>query len=485
MDMRRIALGVAAAALIVALAGPFAPGTNRAADAQSPDDALLARGKIDHVVVIVMENRTFDNVFGGDGIAGHPSPYPGANAVVPAQIATLMTTAPFAPQPAPGPNNWHDTFECVATGGFSNAAWIQNGSPNTCSGFNFTPPNGPFYYLDVPNRAVYWAIAQSYEIDDAFFAPGSTDSFPGHQFIVAGRSADPDGDWVADQPLYGYSTGSAVGCADLDTPGPTPTILVPALGPSASPWVVPVMRGGEGECYTATTFADRLEDRRRAAPGPSRAPFSWQHYASYGAPQPHAGSAFNGFVNSTRWWNRPWPLASAQAIPDAQAGRLPSFAWIKPPCINSSDHPGTGNGGPSWIEDVVNAIGTGPQWKGTAIFVIWDDWGGFYDHVAPPSPRPWDGLGPGLRTPFLVISPYVATGNVAHGTADYGSIMRFVEQLFDVRSLDALDAHSPDLRGFFDFSTARPFVAVTAQPTVHWGPVCEAEDPREARNFRD
>jgi phospholipase C len=173
-------------------------------------------------------------------------------------------------------------------------------------------------------------------------------------------------------------------------------------------------------------------------------------------------------------------------IADARRGALPTFAWVKPPCVPASDHPGTGNGGPSWVEDVVNAIGSRPdEWDHTAIFVVWDDWGGFYDHVVPPSPRAWDGLGPGLRTPFLVISPYVKPGNVAHGISDYGSILRFVEQLFDVGSLGGIDAHSPDLRGFFDFSTSHPFAPVTARPTVSWTTLCPKADPRQALDFRD
>jgi phospholipase C len=498
MDLRRIAFGTAAAALIVALAGPLTHS-----GAQGPDDAMLARGKIDHVVVIVMENRTFDNVFGGDNVVlGHPAPYPGADAVVPTPIASAMLIADFdqrlIPSPAPGsaqppgPNNWHDTYQCVASGAFSNAAWQANASsPMTCSGLEFTSPNGPFYYLDAQDRAVYWAVARQFEIGDAFFAPGSTDSYPGHQFIVAGRSSDADGDEIVDQPFYGYSQyAGTTGCADVLSgsarPGPTPAILVPALGPPSSPWAVPTMRGFEGECYTAETFADKLVERQRARPQPA-ATLTWTHYATATSiPSPYGGGgAFNGFINNAGWWNHVWPPAK-QVIADARQGRLPTFAWVKPPCVPASDHPGTGNGGPSWVEDVVNAIGSRPdEWGHTAIFVVWDDWGGFYDHVVPPSPRAWDRLGPGLRTPFLVISPYVKPGNVAHGISDYGSILRFVEQLFDVGSLGGIDAHSPDLRGFFDFSTSHPFAPVTARPTVSWTTLCPKADPRQALDFRD
>jgi phospholipase C len=487
MDIRRIAFVLAGAALFAAVALPVAHDGRAAA--QGPDDAVLARGKVDHVIVIVMENRTFDNVFGGDGIAGHPSPYPSANALVPPSIVPLMTIAAFKPQPAPGPNNWHDTFECVASGGFTNAAWQANASPNSCSGFNFTPPNGPFYYLDVADRAVYWNIAQQYELGDAFFAPGSTDSYPGHQFIVAGRSSDADGDEIADQPFYGntsYHAGYTTGCADVlgaASPGPTPSILVPAIGPTSSPWVVPVTRGFDGECYQAATFADRLVQRSYEKIAPA---FTWQHYATVTTiPAPYSGEQpFNGFINSATWWNHPWPQAT-QVLGDAKTSALPTFAWVKPPCVPASDHPGTGNGGPSWVEDVVNAIGNSPNWNSTVIFVIWDDWGGFYDHATPPPTRTNDDLGPGLRTPFLVISPFVVPGNVTHGTGDYGSILRFVEQLYGIRPLGDIDAESPDFRGAFDFSTTRPFVTVTAAPSITWSDACKAGEHQDWSHFRD
>ncbi|MBV8748440.1 MAG: hypothetical protein JO103_01870, partial [Candidatus Eremiobacteraeota bacterium] len=328
-----------------------------------------------------------------------------------------------------------------------------------------------------------------------FFAPGSTDSYPGHQYIVAGRSSDADGDQVADQPLYtaapGHTYGGyADGCADAapmalspapmtlsPLPAPSaspvlpPLIVVPALGPSASPWAIPTTRGFEGECYDWPTFADRLVVASFTHPS-----ITWTHYATVtSAPSAFGGEQpFNGFVNYARWWNAQWPPA-AQVLEDARHEHIRTFSWVKPPCVHASDHPGTGDGGPSWVQDVVNAIGSRKaQWDETAIFVIWDDWGGFYDHVTPPSPRAFDGLGPGLRTPFLIISPYVKPGTVATGVADYGSILRFTEQLFGIQSLHGIDDSSPDLTGFFDFSTTRPFVQVTASPTTTWQQACSA-----------
>jgi phospholipase C len=476
--LRFLTPAVALAAAAVALAAPPAKLGSRPAVAAGPTatpDGILARGKISHVVVIVMENRTFDNVFGGDSIAGHPTPYPNAAAAIPAPIATLMRTATFVD--TSGSNNFHNVFQCVASGGFTNAQWQQNAqSPMPCSGWKFASPNQPFWYLAAADRTVYSAIAQQYELGDAFFAPASSDSFPAHQYIVAGQSSDADGDTIADQPYYlpphgGYTTG----CADATaTSAPTPAIQVPALGSPASPWAVPTTRGLEGECYAVTSFADRLA--ASASSQRSSGVVDWQHFATQTAiPAAYSGEQpFNGFVNIKRWWNHRWAPSGNNVLALAQRGGMPGFAWVKPPCVDASDHPGTGEGGPSWVQDVVNAVGSNTtQWERTAIFVVWDDWGGLYDHVVPPSPRAWDHAGPGLRTPFLIVSPYVKPNTVAHGTADYGSVMRFVEELYSIPPLGNLDTHSPELSGFFDFSTARPFVKITAAPSTPWAAACK------------
>ncbi|HEY4439695.1 MAG TPA: alkaline phosphatase family protein, partial [Candidatus Elarobacter sp.] len=448
--------------ILFVVAGLAAIGIPQVAAPSTTPDGILARGKIDRVVVVVMENRTFDNVFGGVKSAslGATAPYAGADSIVPPPVAGWMRTATF--RDTSNTNNFHNVFQCVAGGGFSSAAWQKtSAAPLSCSGWHFGSAVQPFWFLTSEDRRVYWEIAHRYEMGDAFFAPTSTDSYPAHQYIVAGQARDAEHDTVAAETFYGTSGNYPTGCADwAASPDPTPSILVPALGPPASPWAIPTMRGTEGECYDVDTFADLLA---KASHGQSA--FTWQHYATDATiPAAFSGEQpFNGFVNIRRWWNHPWAPSGKNLIEVARRGAMPNFSWVKPPCTWASDHPGSDDGGPSWVQDVVNAVGSnGPQWNRTVIFVVWDDWGGLYDHVVPPSPRPWDHMGPGLRTPFLVISPYVANGAVTHGVADYGSVMRFVEDLFSLGRLNAMDAHAPDLTGLFDFSQLRPFVPLAA-----------------------
>jgi phospholipase C len=466
----RLAFGtIFVAATIVALAAPLASRVSAAAVAADPTptpDGILARGKISTVVVIVMENRTFDNVFGGDAIAGHPSPYPGTDSLVPSGIAQNMTAVDFT---SAGPGNWHTSFQCAAQSGFSVAIWNALASGTPCFSQGLTQQYQPLQYLSVSDRAVYWQIAQQYEVGDHFFAVTSTDSYPAHQYIVAGQSVDADGDVVA--APYSANTNGPQGCFDLGNPYASVTVQAlitpppsPATLPPSSPgvgWLTPVQRGVEGECYNVPSFADRL----------AAAQVSWNNYATV-----DDSGLFNGFNEIRSRYATSWPLSGANVLAIAQAAALPNFSWIKPPCTAASDHPTTGEGGPSWVASVVNAIGGTVQWNTTAIFVVWDDWGGFYDHALPPATRP-DGLGPGLRTPFLLISPYVKPGSVATGVADYGSILRFAEDLFSAAPINAaagtVDTRSPDLTGYFDFvdppqTQFRPITA-TSKP---WTGAC-------------
>ncbi len=138
------------------------------------------------------------------------------------------------------------------------------------------------------------------------------------------------------------------------------------------------------------------------------------------------------------------------------------MSWIVPDFQNS-DHPGNSSDtGPSWVAQVVDAIGKSPAWKSTVIFIVWDDWGGWYDHVPPPGPQRFGGLG--FRVPFIVVSPYARNGYISHNDYEFGSIIRFVEDNWSMPRLGTTDATSPDFtRDFFDFGQqARTFNPVTA-----------------------
>ncbi|HTU80552.1 MAG TPA: alkaline phosphatase family protein, partial [Candidatus Acidoferrales bacterium] len=168
-------------------------------------------------------------------------------------------------------------------------------------------------------------------------------------------------------------------------------------------------------------------------------------------------------------------------LSDESGGKLPLAAvtWILPGPL-SSDHPGVplGKCGPSWVASVIDAIGASKDWNDTVIFVIWDDWGGFYDHVAPYVVR--DQAGPGFRVPLLVVSPYVRRGAVVHTDVEFATLLKFTETTFDLGSLGATDA-SPylnNLDAFFNFSQSpAPFTKIPVPPSI----LCSGKTPLPSR----
>ncbi|MBV8491337.1 MAG: hypothetical protein JO199_12475, partial [Candidatus Eremiobacteraeota bacterium] len=106
--------------------------------------------------------------------------------------------------------------------------------------------------------------------------------------------------------------------------------------------------------------------------------------------------------------------------------------------------------GPNWVTSVVNAIGQGPDWGSTAIFITWDDWGGWYDHVAPPTQ--FDAFEPGFRVPIIVLSPYVSRGVVNHDVHYTSSILHYIETNFGLGSLGKMDARADNFSDIFSYT---------------------------------
>jgi phospholipase C len=132
------------------------------------------------------------------------------------------------------------------------------------------------------------------------------------------------------------------------------------------------------------------------------------------------------------------------------------------PNYHNSDHPGNkSDTGPSWVASVVNAIGKSPAWRSTAIVIVWDDWGGLYDHLAPPFKDDQGGLG--LRVPAIVVSPFAKRGYVTHRVYEFGSIVRLIEDNWNLGRLGTTDQRSASLlTDAFDFAQkARPYSSLT------------------------
>ncbi|HEU5479852.1 MAG TPA: alkaline phosphatase family protein, partial [Candidatus Tumulicola sp.] len=144
---------------------------------------------------------------------------------------------------------------------------------------------------------------------------------------------------------------------------------------------------------------------------------------------------------------------------------LPAVSWVIPDGVDSDHSNGGQDNGPDWVASVVNAIGESSYWNSTAIIVVWDDWGGFYDHVPPPQ---LDSVGLGFRVPLIVLSPYAKTGYVSHTQYEFGSILKFVESTFGLPSLGTTDVRANNLTDAFDFNQQpRKFVPIKTLNARH------------------
>jgi phospholipase C len=180
---------------------------------------------------------------------------------------------------------------------------------------------------------------------------------------------------------------------------------------------------------------------------------TWRYYSpDVGVPSGAVWAAFDA-IRAVRYgseWSTNQVSPEKKIFTEIQRGTLPGVSWVIPD-YNNSDHAGrSGDTGPSWVAQVVNAIGNSPAWDRTAILILWDDWGGWYDHVPPPGPRRAGGLG--FRVPLIVVSPFAKTGYIAQAQYSYGSILRFIEDNWSLGRLGTSDRSAADfVHDFFDF----------------------------------
>jgi phospholipase C len=188
---------------------------------------------------------------------------------------------------------------------------------------------------------------------------------------------------------------------------------------------------------------------------------SWKYYS----PPVNGGEGklWNAFdaIKAVRYDSQEWgtnvTFSNTQIFNDITYNQLPAVSWVVPD-REESDHPGPGPDlGPSWVASLVNAIGESPYWDSTAIVVLWDDWGGFYDNMAPPFFDHWGGLG--FRVPLIVVSPYSREampsqpGYISTTQYEFASILKFIEQTFNLGNLGTpQEARANSIIDCFDFT---------------------------------
>ena len=373
--------------------------------------------KIRHIVVIMQENRSFDSYFGtypgADGIpglAGHPGKVP----CIP-DPRTSRCVEPYHDTSDRNMGGPHDAANAIVDinrgkmNGFEAAA--QRGRRTACRMSVDIPgcslarrrPDVMGYHdaHEIPN---YWAYAHDFVLQDHMFASENSWSLPEHLSLVSGWSAK----CTSNAPMSctasrtGVTVGSPAG-TDHSFPWTDLTWLLHRYHVS---WRYYVAEGKEPDCAHGQMFCTPPWQRPTT-------PSVWN-------PLPRFDD-----VRADNQLGDIQPLHNLRAA--ARNGTLPAVTWVVPSQAVSEHPPALVTSGQTYVTSLVNAIMRGPDWKSTAIFLTWDDWGGFYDHVPPPKV---DALGYGLRVPALVISPYARAGYVDHQVLSFDAYLKFIEDDF-------------------------------------------------------
>ncbi len=393
---------------LLLIAGPLLRNAGWVAGA-APASRSVAPGlnKIDHFIFIVKENHSFDNYFGR---------YPGADGATSASLSN-GATIPLAeasdqvyPDIAHGAGNAAEAVD----GGKMDRFDQLPGAITLGVDHSYTE----MYQQDIPD---YWAYAQRFTLDDHFFSTVMGPTFPNHLATIGTQN-----DTVIGNPQH---SNNYWGC---DAPAGTYVQTRSATG----------KLGTTFPCFNFTTLADRLD----------AADIGWRYYAPQAGQQGYIFSVFDAIKQvreGPQWPTNVLPWTQFQS--DVAHGKLAPVTWLVTDTAESEHPPASTCLGENTTVSEINAVMRSPMWKTTAIVVTWDDFGGFYDNVAPPKVNPW-GLGP--RVPALIISPYSRPGYVDHGTYSFSSLLRMVEDRYGLQPLTKLDAESTPPLGSFNFNAA-------------------------------
>jgi phospholipase C len=422
---------------------------------------------IQHIVVLDLENHSFDNVLGfwcqAATLPGGVTPRCGPGDAMPASV-TLSNGARVTPYVMPDvvPSVNHSmTSQLAVMDGGKMDGW-QKTAGGTCAATT-TPPYqciGGYTASQLPNIT---ALAGAYPIEDRFFSLKDSPSWGGHMYAVA---ATTDG-FTGDNPLppTGGTAGPGWGCdsnlvARWAAGGPWQPSCVPdfALNPAQYP------HGGAFEPTKAghvPTIMDSLDT----------AGLSWRIYGEASTSGlGYEWSVCPTFADCLDTSQRANLVDSGQFLTDAAAGALPAFSLIT---AGGSNVAGNCHNGFSmtacdnYVGQVAQAVLNSPEWSSTALFITWDDYGGFYDSQRP-AVNP-DGTQQGIRLPLIVVSPYAQPAATDSTPATFASILAFTEHTFGLPPLGTNDSSAYGLSGMFNLAAAprlghRPHMATRPVP---------------------
>lgn len=408
----------------------------------APAPPAVGIHKIRHIVIIMQENRSFDSYFGtypgADGIPGLAG-NPGTVPCLPDQ-STGSCVRPFhdrEDQNLGGPHSF-DNAEADINGGTMDGfvrqqqaglgGCEQTFNPACGNGGGMADVMGYHDGADIPN---YWDYARNFVLQDHMFESNLSWSLPAHLYMVSEWSAycTIQGDPMScrnalQKPQIPPDFARKLGEQNPADPNYAWTDLTYLLHRYDVSWAYYVFKGTEPDCDDNAAMSCSPVGQSAATPG------IWN-------PLPYFTDV-----------QQDGQLANIQSLSDffsaAKAGSLPEVSWIVPNGTVSEHPPGLVTAGQTYVTGLINAIMDSPDWDSTAIFLAWDDWGGFYDSVNPPHV---DQNGYGLRVPGLVISPYAREGFIDHQTLSFDAYVKFIEDDFlDGQRLDPRTDGRPDPR---------------------------------------
>ena len=424
------------------------PATGRAPAAAPDSGASIA-----HVILMIQENRTFNDLF---------ATFPGAIGTTTGKMLVLRG-GKYVQEPVNLTKT--DLEETVNLAhlyvGYRKA--YDNGEMDGFSLIKFTRTGEyegtkPYRYVDPSQIGPYWSIASRWGLAEKMFQTQGSDSFTAHQDLIRGDTFINSKASLIDPPTSPFAWGCDA------TPGAKTSLITKSLkylskqGPFPCSDKFPDY-GSNGY----QTLRDLLDAKQ----------VSWKYYAPrFQKGQPNG--LWNAFdmIAPVRYgpeWKHNISSPETNILSNIKNGKLPAMSWVIPDAQNS-DHPGYSkkDTGPSWVASVVNAVGESKYWDSTVVIVVWDDWGGFYDSVPPPFVDDEGGIG--FRVPMLVVSPYVKIGRGSKGgyisktVYQFGSIVRFIEDVWGLGRLGTTDSTCKSISDMFNFNQRpRKFTKIPAE----------------------
>jgi phospholipase C len=405
-------MAVAGATLFSCTGGSVIPTVS-----PDPSLAISTRWPIKHVIYLMLENRSFDNIFGT---------FPGVNGTT--MGISYGKEVPLQPctdwLPGDLPHDHAAALSCLNGGkldGFGTGVYGPDWAYR-----QFKADQVPQL---IPN---YWRWAKEYTISDRFFASALGPSYPNHFYFIAGSDGG-----VIDNP-------ENIGSKIVKQNG---HVLVykswgcDALGENVFVFV----KDDHGNltkhspCFDFPTVGQQL----------TKHGIDWAFYAAPNGEPGYFWNAYNGIGPVFHTDEFQIHTRDVNVIErDILANRLPPVTWVTPR-FQLSDHPPSSSSWcHNWVTGVVNAVMKSDMWPTTAIFLAWDEWGGFYDHVLPPA---IDDIGLGFRVPLITISPYAKKGYVDHELSEFSSPLRFIADNWGLPYLTARIRKTHNLESHFDF----------------------------------